>query len=76
MFPGTPRRLMPPNSPVRSNRPIQGQGSPKPGVMSHFRDPEGNLDMDKISQTARQVSEIYSQVSPMVTKVHQKIKNR
>ncbi|WP_246202621.1 YppG family protein [Virgibacillus doumboii] len=70
MFPGGPRRPMPPYPPVRPRRPIQG--TPKPGLLSHFQDREGNLDIEKISQTAKQVSEIYSQVSPMVTKFMKK----
>lgn len=69
MFPGRPRRPMPPYPPARFRHPMPGLGRrpPKQNLLSEFRGPDGKLDIDKIQVTAKQVGEIYSQVSPMIS---------
>lgn len=72
MVPGRPRRPMPPSyPPARIRHPSQAR-RPAPSkatlLLSHFRDTDGNLDFQKISETVQQVNSIYTQVSPMITK--------
>lgn len=63
MFPGGPRRPIPPYPPARFRQP---QG--KSNLFSMFRNPEGKLDFDKVKETAQQMNQLYSQVSPLITK--------
>ncbi|MEN1967154.1 YppG family protein [Lentibacillus sp. N15] len=68
MFPVRQRRPMPP-SPFAMPRMQRQQQQPKnrSNVLAMFQTPEGNVDFDKISTTAKQVNQIYQQVSPMVS---------
>ncbi|MFC2946834.1 YppG family protein [Virgibacillus sediminis] len=40
--------------------------SMKSPIIAMFQDEEGNIDLNKIEKTARQINEIYSQVSPII----------
>ncbi|MUK90416.1 hypothetical protein GMD78_18820 [Ornithinibacillus sp. L9] len=69
MFPGRPGRPMPPYPPMPPGRPpFPGQQqSNRPNLLSLFQDPDGNLDLEKISTTAQQINSIYGQVSPLIS---------
>lgn len=66
-----PRRQKPPHlhsrftpqhlSPIRPN-------TTKDNLLSMFKTSEGNYDLEKITETMQQISEIYRQISPMITK--------
>ncbi|ALX47277.1 YppG family protein [Lentibacillus amyloliquefaciens] len=69
--PGRPQPPMPPRPHMRSPRqPVHISNQPSQGqkLINQFRDPEGNLDIDKITATAQQIGELYGQVSPLITK--------
>ncbi|WP_425339501.1 YppG family protein [Lentibacillus salicampi] len=55
--------MRPPRQPVQGPRRPAGQN-----ILNHFRDSEGNVDIDKITTTAQQVGKLYGQVSPLITK--------
>lgn len=63
---------MPPRIPPHV-RPQQKTPGGISSLLTTFRTPEGNLDIEKIQVTAQQAKSIYSQVSPLVTKF---IKNK
>lgn len=69
MFPERPRRPMPlfPTARFRQPMPVRPSSS-KSNLLSMFRDPEGKWDIDKVSQTAQQINQLYGQVSPLITK--------
>lgn len=67
MFPDRPRGPMPPYPPARF-RQQQIRPSNKSNLQSMFRNPEGKLDFDKITKTAQQMNQLYSQVSPLITR--------
>ncbi|GGK04610.1 hypothetical protein GCM10007063_28670 [Lentibacillus kapialis] len=70
--PMPPRRplMPPPHPPMHPSRPPMQRSPHSAGqnILNHFRDQEGNLDIDKITTTAQQVGKLYGQVSPLVTK--------
>lgn len=67
MFPGRPRRPMPPYPQARARQAIHGRNpSPKSNVMAMFRNPEGKLDFSKITETAQQMNDIYGQIKPLI----------
>ncbi|WP_284139348.1 MULTISPECIES: YppG family protein [unclassified Virgibacillus] len=80
MFPfGPPPNQGPPQQPPRpglfSNRPpFQQPFQQQPpqqknttsNLMSMFQTPDGNFDMNKITNTVQQVGKLYGQVSPML----------
>ncbi|GGB57150.1 hypothetical protein F3157_13760 [Virgibacillus dakarensis] len=78
MFPGRPRRPVPPPSPFGFGPgPMQRQQMQnRPGLLSMFQTPDGNFDFEKISSTAKQVNDIYRQVSPMISPMVSKFFNR
>ncbi len=49
-------------------RPERAQNRINPGFKSMFQTPEGKLDFEKITGTVQQISNIYGQVSPFLTK--------
>ena len=68
---GRPERPMPPPRPPMGppRPPMQRQRQPAgQNILNHFRDSDGNLDIDKITTTAQQVGKLYGQVSPLITK--------
>ncbi|MFD1040213.1 YppG family protein [Virgibacillus byunsanensis] len=69
MFPErTPRGPMPILPPGRGRQQVQNPQQPaKQNLLNQFRDQEGNLDLDKITVTAQQMTKIYGQVSPMIS---------
>lgn len=73
--PGMEERPMRP-SPFALPRRQQPQQVSRPGILSQFQSPDGNLDFEKISATAKQVNDIYQQVSPMVRPMITKFLNR
>lgn len=78
MFPGRPEpqeRPMQP-SPFALPRRQPPQQVTRPGILSQFQSSDGNLDFEKISATAKQVHDIYQQVSPMVRPMITKFLNR
>ncbi|GAA0438522.1 hypothetical protein GCM10008983_14300 [Lentibacillus halophilus] len=75
MFPERPRRPMPPPQPFmnRPGPPMEQRPAPmKQQLINQFRDSEGNIDIDKITNTAQQVGKLYGQVSPLFTKFMKK----
>ncbi|WP_373896194.1 YppG family protein [Virgibacillus sp. CBA3643] len=54
--PGVPRVPGPSGDPTKSN------------LMAMFQTDDGKFDFDKITGTGKQVMDLYSQVSPMITK--------
>lgn len=72
MFPVGPRQRqqMPPYSPYSLRRPIGRQQQPtaKPNLMAMFLDKDGNFDLEKMTVTAQQISKLYGQVSPMLSR--------
>ncbi|MFC4556855.1 YppG family protein [Virgibacillus kekensis] len=78
MYPGRPRRPLPP--PPRAGMrppmpgPVRRPSPPGQKLLSQFRDAEGNVDIDKISVTAQQVGKLYSQVGPLIGPVINKFK--
>ncbi|MGY0694208.1 YppG family protein [Virgibacillus sp. FSP13] len=69
MFPGGPRRPMPRNPLLPPPRQMQRKQAPnRQNLIAMFQTADGNLDIEKISSTARQINDVYKQVSPMVAK--------
>ncbi|MFS0674427.1 YppG family protein [Ornithinibacillus sp. 179-J 7C1 HS] len=44
------------------------QSSVNPNLLSSFQNTEGNIDLEKIMTTGKQVMNVYNQVSPYITK--------
>ncbi|WP_379542986.1 YppG family protein [Oceanobacillus bengalensis] len=42
--------------------------STRPNLLSSFRTSDGKIDIEKISITGKQIMDVYSQVSPLVSK--------
>ena len=68
MFPGGPRRPMPPYLPTGFRQPQGRPVSSKSNLFAMFRNPEGKWDFDKVKETAQQMNQLYSQVSPLITR--------
>ncbi|WP_235794630.1 YppG family protein [Virgibacillus salidurans] len=73
LFPNRPPHRPPGPRPSQrpqggSRPPIDPGGSAKSNLMSMFQTDDGKLDFDKITGTGKQVMDLYSQVSPMITK--------
>lgn len=45
----------------------QQHNSSKSNLLSMFKTPEGNLDLEKITGTVEQLNKLYGQVSPMIS---------
>lgn len=58
----------PPQRPQAPRSPITPGGSAKSNLLSQFQKDDGKLDFDKLTGTGKQVMDLYSQVSPMITK--------
>ncbi|MGM8365831.1 YppG family protein [Virgibacillus sp. W0181] len=79
MFPERPRRPGPPPPHMIFTRPMREQPPKKksaamPNLIARFRNPEGQFDMDKITETAFQINKLYSEVSPMISKLKNSVK--
>lgn len=61
--PMSPYPLFPPHRPMPSQQNIT-----KANVMALLQDADGNFDLEKITTTAQQINQIYSQVSPMISR--------
>ena len=71
MFPGGPRRPFPPRYP--HHRPISQRQKPtNPNILSQIYDSIEKLDVEKMTKTAESLKELYSQISPMFTKLNKK----
>ncbi|GIO25802.1 YppG family protein [Ornithinibacillus bavariensis] len=70
MLPIVPgRRPMPPSRPRFVPRNEQRrQPNTTSNVLAMFRDNDGNLDLTKVHTTVKQINDIYSQISPMVSR--------
>ncbi len=67
MFQGRPRRPFPPRH--THHRRIHHRQQPKrPNILSQFYDSEGKLDIEKMTKTAEDIKQIYSQISPIFSK--------
>lgn len=44
------------------------QNTTKQNILSMFKTSEGNLDFEKITGTVQQISKLYGEVSPMISK--------
>ncbi|MFZ3579868.1 YppG family protein [Virgibacillus sp. DJP39] len=69
MYPGQPRRPIPPYPYNRRGRqPLPRRQVPaKPSLLSMFHNQEGKIDFNKISTVAQQVSSMYSQIRPIIS---------
>ncbi|WP_338472369.1 YppG family protein [Niallia sp. XMNu-256] len=71
MFQGRPRRPYPP--PHMHHRRIHPRQQPKRlNILSQFYDAEGKLDIEKMTKTAEDIKQIYSQISPIFSKLVKK----
>jgi hypothetical protein len=71
MFQGRPRRPFPPRYP--HHRHIHHRQKPKkPNILSQFYDSEGKLDIEKMTATTENIKQLYSQISPIFTKLIKK----
>ncbi|WP_211911224.1 YppG family protein [Virgibacillus salarius] len=77
MFPNRQRRSIMRQAPPRRQadwfgRPLQGRNTPKKAsttenIIAQFRDQDGQLDFNKMTEVASQMGKIYGQVSPLIT---------
>jgi hypothetical protein len=74
MFPNRPRNQQPRQGsrrpPTWIGRPPQNpqqQSSVTANLLSSFRDQDGQLDFNKMTEVASQVGRLYGQVSPLIT---------
>lgn len=78
MFPERPgsqeRQIRPSPFALPRKQPLQQVNLP--GVLSQFQSSDGNIDFEKVSMTAKQVHDIYQQVSPMVRPMITKFLNK
>lgn len=44
----------------------------KDNLLAMFKTSEGNYDLEKIGETVQQITDIYQQISPMITKLRNK----
>jgi hypothetical protein len=71
MFPGGPRRPLPPRYP--RYRPVSRRQKPtNTNVLSQIYDSIEKLDKEKMAKTAESIKELYNQVSPMLSKLIKK----
>lgn len=68
MNPFGPRRPMSPYQAPRFRQSPRRPGPSKSNLFSVFRNPEGKMDFEKVKETAQQVNQLYSQVSPLIAK--------
>lgn len=77
--PYRPQRPQIMQRPPRQTHPFGLMGPPPPqqqpqqkqtvsNLMSMFQTPEGNFDLQKITGTVQQVSQLYGHISPLITK--------
>jgi YppG-like protein len=67
MFQGRPRRPFPPR--YHHHRHIHHRQKPKtPNILSQFYDSEGKLDIEKMTTTAENIKQLYSQIHPIFNK--------
>jgi hypothetical protein len=69
--------LLPRRQPMLPSRPFsfgprqaprRNQQNTNSNVLAMFRDNDGNLDLTKVHTTVKQINDIYSQVSPLVSR--------
>ncbi|WP_428911590.1 hypothetical protein [Niallia sp. Krafla_26] len=71
MFPLRPRRPFPPR--YRHQRQMYHRKNPtKPNIFSEIYDTVGNLDVEKMKNTAESLKQLYSEISPIFTKANKK----
>jgi len=68
--PRRPHSLMRPSRPntFMQQPPKRTQNQVKSELLSMFQTPEGKFDLEKVTGTVQQISKIYGQVSPILTK--------
>lgn len=70
--PPSPHNLMMPLRPPRPNSftqpPKRSQNQVRSELLSMIQTPEGKFDLEKVTGTVQQISKIYGQVSPILTK--------
>lgn len=79
MFPvrsGYEKQPMPPSSFAAPPTRRLPQQINSPSILSQFKTTDGQLDLEKISITAKQINDIYQQVSPMVRPMITKFFNK
>jgi hypothetical protein len=64
MYPNR-RGPMPPRRPISQPPQVPRKNQ---DLLSLFRDPDGNIDFHKINGTAKQMKQLYDQVSPLLSK--------
>ncbi len=74
MFQGSPRRQFP--SRYQHYRHIHHrhhrQSPKKPNILSQLYDSVGKLDVEKMKATAESLQQLYSEISPIFTKLNKK----
>ncbi|MGM8212274.1 YppG family protein [Virgibacillus sp. W0430] len=78
MFPDR-RRPTPPPPYRRFQRSVperrtQKRSAAMPNLISRFRKPDGQFDLDKITEAAVQLNKLYGEVSPMISKIKSSVR--